>query len=270
MTEKETLPIWSLLAPEHAEAMERLFQSELERQKLDALAEFAAGAGHEINNPLAIIGGRAQLLMRDLTNPEHRKHLASILVQVRRAYEMIADVRLFARPPKPEPADLDVSAILKNVAMRFAESVCDINPGCEIAWDLHNIAAEVSVFADPAFLDTIFSAVCKNAIEALAQRGHIKISCEYCPKIHNLMTPQYLPAKKAVVVIEDDGPGIPPEHLPLIFSPYFSGRQAGRGLGFGLSKAWRLLGLMDGDISAENCTPQGARFVITLCDMSRD
>jgi nitrogen-specific signal transduction histidine kinase len=62
MTKITSVPIWSLLVPEHAETLERLFREELEQQKLDALAEFAAGAGHEINNPLAIFGGRAQFL----------------------------------------------------------------------------------------------------------------------------------------------------------------------------------------------------------------
>ena len=253
MTENNPIPIWSLLVPEHAEMLERLFREELEQQKLDALAEFAAGVGHEINNPLAIIGGRVQLLLREISSPEHQKHLASILAQVRRAYEMIADIRLFARPPKPEPADVNVSDVLRNVAMRFSDATSEKS----IVWDLHNIADDVQLFADTAFLETIFSVLCKNAVEAVGQEGQIKLSCESC-------------GDGVIVQIEDNGPGIPPEHLPLIFSPYFSGRQAGRGLGFGLCKAWRLLGIMGSSIKAENRTPNGARFAVTLRNMSRD
>ncbi|MCL2624022.1 MAG: ATP-binding protein [Planctomycetaceae bacterium] len=296
MTEKDDatsatikVPIWSLLVPEHAETLERLFRDELEQQKLDALAEFAAGVGHEINNPLAIIGGRAQLLLREISNPEHQKHLASILVQVRRAYEMIADIRLFARPPKPEPSDVSVSDILRDVATRFFDATTEKS----IVWDLHNVTAEsrpkrpaaddVRIYADAAFLETIFTVLCKNAVEAVGSvsvrcgkqhatpgntggiqtktpgstEGQIKLSCEYC-------------LAGVRVTIDDNGPGIPPEHLPLIFSPYFSGRQAGRGLGFGLCKAWRLLGLMGGTIKAENRTPNGARFTVTLRNMPQD
>ncbi|MCL2119064.1 MAG: ATP-binding protein [Planctomycetaceae bacterium] len=254
MTEKTPVPIWSLLVPKHAETLERLFREELEQQKLDALAEFAAGAGHEINNPLAIISGRAQILLREISNPEHQKHLTSILVQVRRAYEMIADIRLFARPPKPELSDVNVSAILYDVAARFSDVT---SSETNITWDLHNVNDDVRTTADPAFLETIFSVLCKNAVEAIGQQGRIKLTCECC-------------ANRVVVLIEDDGPGIPPEHLTLIFSPYFSGRQAGRGLGFGLCKAWRLLGLMGGTIKAENRTPKGARFTVTLRNTPRD
>jgi len=251
MTDREPVPIWSLLLPEHAETFERLFREELEQQKMDALAEFAAGAGHEINNPLAIIGGRAQLLLREISNPDHQKHLASILTQVRRAYEMIADIRLFARPPKPEPSDVVVSTILRDIAARFYDATSEKS----IVWDLHNVTDDIRIYADSSFLETIFVVLCKNAVEAVGQQGHIKLSCEYC-------------LAGARVTIDDNGSGIPPEHLSLIFTPYFSGRQAGRGLGFGLSKAWRLLELMGGTIKVENRKPKGTRFVVTLRDMS--
>ena len=80
-------------------ALEDRFRRDLEQEKLAALAEFAAGAGHEINNPLTVIAGRAQLFLREETDPERRRGLALINAQAMRVYEMIADLRLFARPP---------------------------------------------------------------------------------------------------------------------------------------------------------------------------
>ncbi len=82
--------------------LENRFQETLQQEKLTALAEFAAGAGHEINNPLTVIAGRAQLFLQEETNPERRRALALINAQAMRVYEMIADLRLFARPPQPE------------------------------------------------------------------------------------------------------------------------------------------------------------------------
>ncbi|HJT31912.1 MAG TPA: histidine kinase dimerization/phospho-acceptor domain-containing protein, partial [Pirellulales bacterium] len=77
------------------------FERQLETEKLEAMAEFAAGAGHEINNPLAVIAGRAQLLIADEANPERRRELAVMNSQAMRIFEMISDLMLFARPPRP-------------------------------------------------------------------------------------------------------------------------------------------------------------------------
>src|SRR5664279_4055523 len=88
--------------------LEANFAQALEREKLEAMAEFAAGAGHEINNPLTVIAGRAQLLLRGETDPERRHALALMNAQAMRVYEMIADMMLFARPPRPELQPVEV------------------------------------------------------------------------------------------------------------------------------------------------------------------
>src|SRR5437773_12387659 len=102
---------------------EALFLARLEEEKLAALAEFAAGAGHEINNPLAVICGRAELLLREETHPERRRDLATIHAQARRIYEMIADLMLFARPPQPALAPVDLDGLLVELAR-------DLEPRC--------------------------------------------------------------------------------------------------------------------------------------------
>ena len=87
----------------------------LEAEKLAALAEFAAGAGHEINNPLTVIAGRAQLLLRGETDPDRRRDLAVIHAQAMRITEMIADLRLFAAPPELQRQAVDVAALVREV-----------------------------------------------------------------------------------------------------------------------------------------------------------
>lgn len=228
------------------------FERNIEQEKIDALAEFAAGAGHEINNPLTIIRGRAQILLQEIDHPDHRKHLATILNQVQRAYEMIADIRLFARPPKPEWESMDLAETLRNVVREQSELGSP-----EMIWELV-VPESVPIHSDPVILHTVFAILCKNAREALGTKpGILRITC----------TAQDHQWK---ISVEDNGPGIPKEIGPLIFSPYFSGRQAGRGLGFGLPKAWRFLeqingtiSLADADTFAGHSTP-GACFEITL------
>ena len=86
-----------------------------EAAKLAALAEFAAGAGHEINNPLTVIAGRAQLLLRGESDPERRRDLAVIVAQAMRVTEMIADLRLFATCPELERQTVDVVVLVREV-----------------------------------------------------------------------------------------------------------------------------------------------------------
>ena len=85
--------------------------------KLEALAEFAAGAGHEINNPLATIIGRAQLLLKDERDPQRRQMLLSIGAQAYRIRDMIGDAMLFGRPPAPELADVNLADAVSSVKM---------------------------------------------------------------------------------------------------------------------------------------------------------
>ena len=95
--------------------MEPSLRDALEAEKLAALAEFAAGAGHEINNPLTVIAGRAQLLLRGEADPERRRDLAVIHAQAMRITEMIADLRLLAAPPELQLQVVDVDALVRDV-----------------------------------------------------------------------------------------------------------------------------------------------------------
>ena len=87
----------------------------LEREKLEALAEFAAGAGHEINNPVATIVGRVQMLLEGEADEDRRQQLITIGAQALRIRDMIGDLMLFARPPQPRRARLDLAAWTRQV-----------------------------------------------------------------------------------------------------------------------------------------------------------
>src|SRR5262249_10150154 len=92
------------------------FLDRLEQAKLDAMKELAYGASHEINNPLANISARAQTLLRDERDPGRRRALGAIYEQAMRAHEMIADLMLFARPPKLIAVEVDLRLLIETVA----------------------------------------------------------------------------------------------------------------------------------------------------------
>lgn len=228
--------------------LEAEFQRTLEAEKSEAMAEFAAGAGHEINNPLTVISGRAQLLLHGETDPERRRALALISAQATRVYEMIADMMLFARPPRPELARVDVTELIETL-------IADLAPmAARQETNLASVAfprGEACVMADATQLAVALRAICHNALEALGSGGHIEIGVERIePEVR--------------IHIRDDGPGITPEQRRHIFDPFYSARQAGRGLGLGLSKAWRIVTNHGGRIEVSSQTGQGATFTIVL------
>ncbi|MEI7782561.1 MAG: histidine kinase dimerization/phospho-acceptor domain-containing protein, partial [Planctomycetota bacterium] len=91
------------------------FDDALTEGRLEAMRELAYGAGHEINNPLANIATRAQALLLEEKDSERRRRLATIVDQAFRARDMIGGLMLFARPPKPQPADTDVGGLVAAV-----------------------------------------------------------------------------------------------------------------------------------------------------------
>jgi hypothetical protein len=231
------------------EQLERKFLETLEAEKLAAMAEFAAGAGHEINNPLAIIGGRAQLFLQSETDPERRRELALMNAQVRRAHEMIADMRLFARPPQPEAETFDlaelVDALVAELGPQFSHRAITLARSGE--------PGPLEIEADPAQLQVALRAMCKNALEAIGHGGRIEIGLARRPRAVEIR-------------VTDDGPGIQPDQRRHLFDPFYSARQAGRGLGLGLSKCWRIVTNHNGRIEVDSQPGRRTTFTITLPD----
>jgi signal transduction histidine kinase len=227
------------------------FERRLEQAKLAALVEFAYGAGHEINNPLANIAARAQSLLADEPDPERRRKLSAIHRQAMRAHEMIADLMLFARPPKLEIAAADLRRILLQV----------VDDARELATERSiNLAADVGTVPIPVRVDATQLAVAVmalvvNAIEAIGSDGRVIVAARPLNAAADCA---------AEVVVRDNGPGISDDMRPHLFDPFFSGREAGRGLGFGLSKCWRIVTDHGGQVFVDNVAGGGAEFTIAL------
>ena len=105
---------------DHAyQALQGQRQGEAQRlhdRKLAALAELAAGAGHEINNPLAVISGQAQYLLNHEADPNRRRPLQTIIGQMQRIHQTLTELMQFARPPVPRPQPVEAGELLRTVA----------------------------------------------------------------------------------------------------------------------------------------------------------
>lgn len=223
---------------------------DLENAKIESLKELAYGASHEINNPLANIAGRAQTLLKDERDSKRRQMLESIHVQAMRAHEMIADLMLFARPPALEPTDFDLCEIVSQVADELAPDAAARS--VMIHTDLPVTSGLVRL--DRTQIAVALRALADNSLEALGTGGEIVLGCRG-PSQNS---------QAAELFVRDTGPGIPPEIREHIFDPFFSGREAGRGLGFGLSKCWRIVTDHGGQINVESRPAEGTLITLRL------
>jgi signal transduction histidine kinase len=228
----------------------------LREGKLEALAEFAAGAGHEINNPLAVISGQAQYLLghadewfHPSAEAESRKALQAVIAQTRRIHGILRDLMLFARPAPPCLGPVDLPTLLGEVAASLADLAAQRHVRVEVSARPERLA----VHADAEQVRLALGSLLRNAIEAAPAEGWARLVLE-------------APADGRVeVAVEDSGPGPEPGRRDALFDPFYSGRAAGRGRGLGLPIAWRLARQQGGDVRLEPPRPQGpTRFVLTL------
>ncbi len=173
--------------------------------------------------------------------------MALISAQAMRVYEMLADMMLFARPPRPEFQPVELVELVDHVLADFLPRAAHQ----ETAIRRTGEPGPIVVQADPVQLGVALRAMCQNALEALSSGGHVEIGIE--PR-----------GGDVEIRICDDGPGIKPEERRHIFDPFYSARQAGRGLGLGLSKAWRIITNHGGRIDVASQPDQGTAFTLTL------
>jgi signal transduction histidine kinase len=232
-------------------ALERQQQSEeerLRRSKLEALVEFAAGASHEINNPLAVISGQSQYLLGRTSDERHRQALDSIIRQTQRIHSILTDLMQFARPARPFLQRLNLDSIIA-----AALDSCRGLAG-EFGVKLERVAAANAVWvdADAQQLRTAVSCLVRNAVEAAsADKGWVCVRCE-------------TGGNSVAIIVEDSGPGPTAEQREHMFDPFYSGRAAGRGRGLGLPTAWRLAREQGGDVRYVPTLNSPTCFVMSL------
>jgi signal transduction histidine kinase len=222
-------------------------QERLRRGKMEALGEFAAGAGHELNNPLAVIVGRAQLLLAKAEDPDAARSLRIILGQAQRAHRILRDLMFVARPPAPRPRGCNPREVLGSLLAEF-ERECTAR-GVRLHADLDG--SPPSAWADPDGLRHLAEVLLRNALQATPPGGrlHVRSSQE---------------DGELVWSFSDNGKGIGPDAAEHLFDPFFCGRQAGRGLGLGLPRAAKIVEQADGRLRWSSVPGQETVFQVNL------
>lgn len=235
-----------------ADANRRLHtaQSEIVRNKaMISVGEMAAGAAHEMNNPLAVISGRSQLLSMQLSDPKQKHAAALIFDQSHRLSEIITELMDYAKPVPPKPTLCDVSDLVGR-AIHDAK-LLDESPDRKIEITIGDLP---QVEVDAEQVSAAMREIVGNAIQATDENtGQILIHGAF-----DFMS------NKVVVTVTDNGCGMDDETLKRAFDPFFSSRRAGRRRGMGLAKAMRWVECSNGTIRQESKAGQGTRTTVLL------
>lgn len=238
---------WGERLARHLAAVRTDYADQLHAAKLSSLAEFAAGASHEINNPLAVIRGHAQLMLAKEPDPAKRVTLSTMIRQTTRIHDILQGTRQFARPPAPRRGAVDVAAVVGTV-LDHHQLDADRRDVVLIAGPS---AGPVLAAADAGQVTQALSHVVRNAIDAAPPGGWVRVAVQST-------------ADRVTVTVADSGPGPTADQVPHLFDPFYSGREAGRGRGLGLSIAWRLARQNGGDVRFAPAADGVTRFAVTL------
>jgi signal transduction histidine kinase len=223
-------------------------ETRLRSQKLMALAELAAGAGHEINNPLAVISGQAQYLLNHEDEPAKQRSCQSIVQQAQRIHNLLNELMQFARPPRIQKETSDAA----DVTRQAVQSASDLAQQRQVQVIIEVPEHGLPAYFDPKQIRAALTALVRNGIEAAPLQGWVRI---------RLATPR---AEWIEWWVEDSGSGPSASQRDHLFDPFYSGRQAGRGRGLGLPTAWRLAREHGGEINYDWNRGGPTRFTLAI------
>lgn len=226
-------------------------------QALVAWRQLAAGAAHEIRNPLAGVRGFLQLLDKRLAGEEEKQYLSIIMREIDRVTDLTRQLMTIAKPPRRGRQEC-----LPTIARRALEAVQPRAKAQGVSLDLacEDCKACMSSGYDGERVGEILLNLLHNALDAMPGGGAVVVTCRRDEQ-----------AGLCHVEVSDTGPGIPPEHLDHIFEPYFTTKATGTGLG--LSLCQRFAQELGGCIGVARTAPgQGTTFRLTLpmCCQGRD
>ncbi len=234
---------------ESIDNLKRLQMQFVQSEKLASLGQLAAGAAHEINNPLTAILGYSDLLIDDPAVGERPRNLAEkIRDQARRTKTLVNNLLSFARQvPSEQRSLVDVNAVVTSSAQLRR---LDLR-GKNIRIELQTGAAIPAVRGDPNQLLQVFFNIINNAVDAMEEVSGGTLTVRTLCERGNV-----------VILFSDTGPGVSEPRL--VFDPFYTTKPVGKGTGLGLSICYGLVHDHGGQISCYNRPEGGATFRIEL------
>lgn len=224
----------------------------VQSEKLASVGRLAAGIAHEIGNPIGIILGYIDMIMRGgLTPEEEGDFLKRVEGEISRVNIIIRQLLDFSRTSKEERINLNIHSLITDT-VEMLKPQSEIN---KITISLALTAENDNVIADKNQMQQVFLNILINSIDALSEEGETMEDAQ----IHVISK-----NRNGLLELEfiDNGPGISVDNLDHIFDPFFTTKDPGKGTGLGLSVCYRIIEATGGTIRAES--HQGKGMIIRI------
>jgi PAS domain S-box-containing protein len=233
---------------EQLQELQRTRDRLIESERMASVGRMASHLAHEIRNPLTVIGGFASSIARQYKDdPKTSRNAAIIYDEARRLERTLVNVLDYTRPLKLRKTAIDLNGIIRETLAQFADQLRDGTITLRLALD--DQLGEVP--ADAAMVKQVIINLVKNALEAMESRESGTLSVATLRGNGG-----------AEVMIGDTGSGMAPETVEQLFSPYFTTKIGGVGLGLSVSR--RIIAQHGGRIEVDSKLGAGSTFTVTL------
>ena len=226
--------------------------------RLATLGQLAAGAAHEIRNPLTSIRSTIQYLQKTITDSTKKDLVVGLIQEVDRINDIIEGLLSFSKPSKPETELINLDSLLEQSLSLVATTA----KKRKIEIDYQFNATEKQLEADPSQLKQVFLNIMMNALQAMDVGENLKIMVESSRKDGQFSNESQ---SKFLITFQDSGEGIPKKNLEHVFDPFFTTKKDGTGLG--LSISYGIIQQHGGEIEIYSSTEiedHGTKVIITL------
>jgi signal transduction histidine kinase len=229
----------------------------LQNDRLASLGQLSASVAHEINNPISGVLNLSMLMQRMLKDDgippgrieEFRKYLGQVTTETGRVGRIVSDLLAFSRRGKPNRAPADLNRIVKTTLslVQHKMKLSNVTVETRLAEDLP------PAHCDASQIQQVALNLALNAAEATHTRSdrRVEVSTEKGDGV-------------VLLVVSDNGEGIPPENLGKIFDPFFTTKPEGKGVGLGLAVSYGIVQAHGGEIEVKSVVGEGTTFTVSL------
>jgi len=234
-------------------------QKLLQSDRLASLGQLSASVAHEINNPVSGVLNLSMLMQRIMKDEgvpkerveEFRKYLTQVVNETARVGRIVQDLLAFSRRSKPFRSNIDFNSIIRSTLSLLDHKLKLIGVQIELHLDEHL----PTLHCDASQMQQVVINLVMNAAEAAQTKREGKVV---------VRTQAEIEKDDLIFEVEDNGDGISEENLTKIFSPFFTTKGEGKGVGLGLAVVYGIVEAHKGDIDVKSGVGKGTKFIVTI------